>query len=83
MTALYYTNSVPHTRPPDDTVQDLSSSSKSTPSTLPTGTITTTNALSSTKSMVSSIRRGITNTQPPASRLLSHCRGQLIATTIQ
>ena len=79
MTALY---SLPHTRPPDDTVQDLSSS-KSTPSTLPTGTITTTNALSSTKSMVSSIRRGITNTQPPASRLLSHCRGQLIATTFQ
>ena len=82
MTALYYTYSLPHTRPPDDTVQDLSSS-KSTPSTLHTGIITTTNALSSTKSMVSSIRRGITNTQPPASRLLSHCRGQLIATTFQ
>ena len=79
MTALYYTYSLPHTRPPDDTMQDLSGS-KSTPSTL---IITTTNALSSTKSMVSSIRRGITNTQPPASRLLSHCRGQLIATTIQ
>ena len=70
MTALYYTYSLPHIRPLDDTVQDLSSS-KSTPSTLHTG-ITTTNALSSTKSMVSSIRRGITNTQPAG---FSHTAG--------
>ena len=71
MTALYYTYSLPHTRPPDDTLQDHSSS-KSTPSTLPTGIITTTNALSSTKSMVSSIGKGITNTQPAGS---SHTAG--------
>ena len=68
MTALY---SLPHTRPPDDNVHNLSSS-KSTPSTLPTGIITTTNALSSTKSMVSSIRNGITNTLPAGS---SHTTG--------